>query len=172
MVKLFIFRQTRVFRITCFLLFKSSLTANFLIIAKPERVTLSKLCKLQSLFFKSYLIYTITTPSQLALNIILGTWKNFCSLLQRLQLTFRFKVDFWKYSCWSYMTDIPTVNYCTKHFLQQELSPANHLNSLYLMPVIVLLTICLIFYQQMHHKGPCFFNFTMATFNYVNTVTR
>ena len=142
MVKLFIFRQTRVFRITCFLLFKSSLTANFLIIAKPERVTLSKLCKLQSLFFKRYLIYTITTPSQLALNIILGTWKNFCSLLQRLQLTFRFKLDFWKYSCWSYMTDIPTV----------ELSLANHLNSLYLMPVILLLNIHLIFYQQMHQE--------------------
>ena len=142
MVKLFIFRQTRVFRITCFLLFKSSLTANFLIIAKPERVTLSKLCKLQSLFFKRYLIYTITTPSQLALNIILGTWKNFYNLLQRLQLTFRFKLDFWKYSCWSYMTDIPTV----------ELSLANHLNSLYLMPVILLLNIHLIFYQQMHQE--------------------
>ena len=142
MVKLFIFRQTRVFRITCFVLFKSSLTANFLIIAKPERVTLSKLCKLQSLFFKRYLIYTITTPSQLALNIILGTWKNFYNLLQRLQLTFRFKLDFWKYSCWSYMTDIPTV----------ELSLANHLNSLYLMPVILLLNIHLIFYQQMHQE--------------------
>ena len=142
MVKLFIFRQTRVFRITCFLLFKSSLTANFLIIAKPERVTLSKLCKLQSLFFKRYLIYTITTPSQLALNIILGTWKNFHNLLQKLQLTFRFKLDFWKYSCWSYMTDIPTV----------ELSLANHLNSLYLMPVILLLNIHLIFYQQMHQE--------------------
>ena len=70
------------------------------------------------------------------------------------------------------MTDIPTVNYRTKHFLQQELSLANHLNSLYLMPVILLLTIRLMSYQQMYHKGPCFFNFTMATFNYVNTITR
>ena len=44
----FIFKQTRVFRITCFLLFKSALVVNCLI-AKPERVALSKLCKLQSL---------------------------------------------------------------------------------------------------------------------------
>ena len=46
------------------------------------------------------------------------------------------------------MPDIPTVNYSTKLFLQQELSLANHLNSLSLMPIILLLTIHLIAYQQ------------------------
>ena len=37
------------------------------------------------------------------------------------------------------MTYIPTVNYSTKLFLKQELSLANHLNSLSLMPIIILL---------------------------------
>ena len=50
------------------------------------------------------------------------------------------------------MTDIPTVSYSTKFFLQQELSLANHLNSLYLMSIILSLTIRLIAYQQMHDK--------------------
>ena len=171
-MKFFVFRQTRVFRTTCFLSFKSYLVANSLI-AESERVALSKLCKLQSLVFKRYLIYTVKTPSQSALNIIWATWNIFYNLLQRLQSTFRFKLDFWKYSCWSYMTDIPTVSYSTKFFLQQELSLANHLNSLYLMSIILSLTIRLIAYQQMHDKWPCFFfNFTMAIFNYVNTITR
>ena len=67
----FIFRQTRVFRITCFLSFKSSLVVNSFI-AKLERVALSKLYTIQSLI-KRYLIYTITTPNQSAVNIILGT---------------------------------------------------------------------------------------------------
>ena len=120
-------------------------------------MALSKLCKLQSLVFKRYLIYTVKTPSQSALNIIWATWNIFYNLLQRLQSTFRFKLDFWKYSCWSYMTDIPTVSYSTKFFLQQELSLANHLNSLYLMSIILSLTIRLIAYQQMHDKWPCFF---------------
>ena len=69
------------------------------------------------------------------------------------------------------MTDIPTVNYSTKLYLQQELSQANHLNSPSLIPVILLLTMHLITYQQMHNKGPCFFYFTMATINYANTIT-
>ena len=47
------------------------------------------------------------------------------------------------------MTDIPTVNYSTKFFLQQEMSLANCLNSLSLMPVILFLTIHLIAYQQL-----------------------
>ena len=55
------------------------------------------------------------------------------------------------------MTDIPTVNYSTKLFLQQELSLANHLNSPSLIPIILLLTMHLTAYQQMHNKGPCFF---------------
>ena len=38
------------------------------------------------------------------------------------------------------MTDIPTVNYSTKFFLQQELSLANKRNSLSMMLVIPLLT--------------------------------
>ena len=67
----FIFRQTKVFRIVCFLSFRSSFVANSLI-AKPERAALSKLCTLQSLI-KRYLIYAITAPSQSALNIILDT---------------------------------------------------------------------------------------------------
>ena len=37
------------------------------------------------------------------------------------------------------------------------------------MPAIFLLTMQRIAYQQMHDKGPCVLNFTMATFNYVNT---
>ena len=61
LVKFVIFRQTRVFRITCFLLFKSSLVANSYI-AKPETVALSKLCKLKFLI-KRCLIYTIVEPS-------------------------------------------------------------------------------------------------------------
>ena len=56
-----------------------------------------------------------------------------------LQQSFVSNVSF-RYNFWSYMTDIPTINYSTKLFLQQELSPANHLNSLSLMPVILLLT--------------------------------
>ena len=55
------------------------------------------------------------------------------------------------------MTDIPTVNYSTKLFLQQELSLANHLNSPSLIPIILLLTMHLTAYQQMHNKEPCFF---------------
>ena len=54
------------------------------------------------------------------------------------------------------MTDILIVNYSTKFFLEKELSLANHLNSLSLMPVILLLTIHLIAYQQLHDKGLCF----------------
>ena len=42
------------------------------------------------------------------------------------------------------MIEIPSVNYSTKFFLQQELSLANRLNSLSLMLVIILLTIELI----------------------------
>ena len=37
------------------------------------------------------------------------------------------------------------------------------------MPVILLLVIQLIAYQQMHDKGPCFFNFNVASFTYGNT---
>ena len=81
----FIFMQTKVFRIVCFLSFRSSFVANSLI-AKPERVALSKLCTLQSLI-KRYLIYAITISSQSALNIILGTWNIFYNLLQKLQPT-------------------------------------------------------------------------------------
>ena len=100
LVKCFIYRQTMVFRITCFLLFKSCVVANSLI-AKPERVALSKLCTLQSLI-KRYLIYAITTPSQSALNIVLGTRNIIYNVLRKLQPTFCFKLDCWKYSCWSY----------------------------------------------------------------------
>ena len=54
------------------------------------------------------------------------------------------------------MTDIPTVNYSTKFFFQQELSLANRLNSPNrLIPIILLLTIYLIAYQQLHDKGRC-----------------
>ena len=91
LVKCFIYRQTRVFRITCFLLFKSCFVANSLI-ANPEKVALSKLSTLQSLI-KRYLIYVITTPSQSALNIILGTRNIFCNLLRKLQPAFCFKLD-------------------------------------------------------------------------------
>ena len=70
------------------------------------------------------------------------------------------------------MPDIPTVNYSTKLFLQQELSLSNHLNSLSLMPIILLLTIHLIAYQQIHDKRPCPFNFTLTTFIYANNITR
>ena len=97
----FILRQTKVFITTCFLLFKSSLVENSLI-SKPERVALSRSCTLQSLVFKRYLIYAITTPSQSALNIILATWNIFYNLLQRLQSMFHFKLNFWRYRCWSY----------------------------------------------------------------------
>ena len=105
----FIFMQTKVFRIVCFLSFRSSFVANSLI-AKPERVALSKLCTLQSLI-KRYLIYTITISSQSALNIILGTWNIFYNLLQKLQSTFRFELNF------RHMTDIPTVTFYNKILL-------------------------------------------------------
>ena len=71
LVNFVVFRKTKVFRTSCFLLFVSSLVANSHI-AEPKTVALSKFCKLQYLI-QSYLIYTITTPSQLALNIILDT---------------------------------------------------------------------------------------------------
>ena len=67
------------------------------------------------------------------------------------------------------MTDILIENYSTKFFLEKELSLANRLSSLSLMPVILLLTIHLIAYQQLHDKELCFFNFIVATFTYVNT---
>ena len=54
------------------------------------------------------------------------------------------------------MTDITTGNESTKFFLQQELSLTSHLNSLSLMPVILMVTIHSIAYQQIHDKGPCF----------------
>ena len=102
LVNLVDFRKTKIFRTSCFLLFVSSLVANSRI-AEPKTVALLKFCKLQSLI-QSYLIYTITTPSQSALNIILGIWNIFYNFLQKLHLqpTFCFKLDFWKCSCWSY----------------------------------------------------------------------
>ena len=54
------------------------------------------------------------------------------------------------------MTDIPTVIYSTKLFSQQELSLATCLNPLSLIPIILLLTIHRITYQQLHDKGPYF----------------
>ena len=65
------------------------------------------------------------------------------------------------------MTDIPTVNYYTKFFLEEELPLANCLKSLSLMPVITLLTIHLIVYQR-HDKGYDFFNFTVSNLQITN----
>ena len=67
------------------------------------------------------------------------------------------------------MSNIPTVNYSAKFILEQELSLGNCPNSLSLMPLVLLLIIHLIAYQQLHDKGPCFFNSTVVTFTYVNT---
>ena len=57
-------------RSACFFILKSNFVVNFLI-AKPESVVLSKISTSFSGFSKGIII--ITTPSQPALNIILGT---------------------------------------------------------------------------------------------------
>ena len=141
LVNFFIFRQTRVFRITYFLLFKPYLVASSLICRTWKSGSVDFMY-LRSIFIKRYLIYTITTTSQSALNIILGTWNIFYNLLQKLKpTTFGFKL---KIQAVVHMTDIPIINYSTKFFLQQELSLDNRLNSLSLMFIIILLTIYLI----------------------------
>ena len=110
---------------------------------------------METSIFGFSLLYTTTTSSQLALNIILATWYSFYNFLQKLQPTL-FQITFLKIEVLLHVTDIPTINYSAKYFLEQELSVVNCVNFLYLMSVILLLTIYLIAYQQLLDKGPWF----------------
>ena len=129
------------------------------LIVKPQRVPPSKICCFSPLFFKRFLQYIvpILLVNQFWRFQFQFRWLKlfFCNYYIGCNQYLVTNLEFLKCSFWSCDWHTFCNILATKLSLHKEL-PLNHLASLPLIGIILLVIIQLIAYQQLYDKGPCF----------------